>query len=234
LLAKVYFFRGQLGLAEQTHRAALVISQKQGDPAGEHWSLLGLVECALLTGDYEAHELLNWLERAERVQYTRSLARADLMRYYALLARVRLAGKQLDLAAAAAQTATTFMPDQGLAGVWTVGGLAALAETYLGLWERAQNGQSLPIAAKDLYAAASRTCQSFHAFARIFPLGQPGAWLYQGRYDWLAQKPTRAYRAWRRSLNLAEQLGMPQEQRLAQQLLSQHGPTRQNSGTGPG
>ena len=222
LLAKLFYFRGQFPLAVQAHREALVISQKQGDPAGEHWSLLGLVECALLAAEPDLDEVLSWLARAEMVQHARSLARADLMRYYGLLARVRMVCEQYELAAAAAQTATSFVPGQGLAGVWTVEGFAGVAETYLGLWERARKGQHLPIVERDLRAAATRACQSLHVFARVFPIGQPRAWLCQGWYEWLAPKPTRAYHAWQRSLHLAEQLAMPYEQGRAHEVLSHH------------
>lgn len=222
LLAKVYYFRGQFDLAEETHRAALIISQKQGDPAGEHWSLLGLVECALLRGEPGRDEIVAWLERAEAVQYTRSLAQADLMRYYSLLARVRLVCGQVELAAAAAQTATTFVPRQGLAGVWTMEGFAGLAETYLSLWARAREGQRLSLNEADLRAAAYRACQSFRAFAHVFPISQPRAWLCQGWYEWLRQKPNRAYRVWQQGFHLAQQLAMPYEQGRADEMLGRY------------
>jgi len=59
-------------------------------------------------------------------------------------------------------------------------------------------------------------------FARVFPIGQPHAWLCQGSYDWLNGKHSRAHRAWLKSIAHAEKLEMPYEEGLAHYELGRH------------
>ena len=55
-------------------------------------------------------------------------------------------------------------------------------------------------------------------------MGQPRAWLWQGLYDWLSGRPATAYRAWGKSLAMAERLAMPYEQGLARYEIGRHLP----------
>jgi len=64
--------------------------------------------------------------------------------------------------------------------------------------------------------------QELDKYARIFPIGQPYFWLYQGRLAWRSGKPGKAQSAWRKSLAAAERLGMPYERGLAHYYLGSH------------
>lgn len=66
-----------------------------------------------------------------------------------------------------------------------------------------------------LQSTAQWVCTELHRFAKIFPIAQPQAWLWQGVYDRLAGRPAQARRAWQKSLAAAEKLAMPYEQGLA-------------------
>jgi hypothetical protein len=83
----------------------------------------------------------------------------------------------------------------------------------------------------NLKSEARQACQVMHDFARIFPFGQPRAWLYQGLYHWLEGKSVKAHPAWRKSLAAAERLAMPYEQGQAHYEIGRHlpldAPTRQ-------
>ncbi len=59
-------------------------------------------------------------------------------------------------------------------------------------------------------------------FGRVFRIGRPRAWLLQGRYDWLAGKPSKARKAWQKSLAAAERLAMPYDQGLAHYEIGRH------------
>ena len=64
-------------------------------------------------------------------------------------------------------------------------GYAGVADVYLALWEAQVAGSvetQLPLSAR-------QACKNLHSFAKIFPIGKPGAFLYQGLYDWLSGKP---------------------------------------------
>jgi hypothetical protein len=222
LLAKVHYFRGQFGQARQTHAAALAISQKQGDAAGEHWSVLGLSECALRAGEAPLAELSDWLERAAAVQHTRSLALADVIRCHGTTALAQLYHDAYERAIEAAAVGARLIQRNTLAGVWTMEGFAGVAETYLVLLEAAQNDRRRLTDRGALAASARNACNAMRTFARIFPIAQPRACLYQGWYNWLAGAPVRANRAWRKSLDTAEQLAMPYEQGRAHYELGRH------------
>jgi DNA-binding SARP family transcriptional activator/predicted ATPase len=222
LLAKAHYFRGQFNQAQQTHTTALRISQSQADGAGEHWNLLGLSECALRTASAPSAHIGAWLERAGAVQHTRSLAHADVLRYYGTSALSLLQCDDDTGAAEAAQTGARLIERNTFAGAWTLEGFAGVAETYLALWEAAHHRQGKPADREVLADAARRACNAMRAFARVFSIAQPRAWLYHGWRDWLSGAPARANRAWRRGLEIAEQLAMPYEQGRAHYELGRH------------
>ncbi|MBN1890721.1 MAG: AAA family ATPase [Thermoflexales bacterium] len=107
---------------------------------------------------------------------------------------------------------------QGSRPVWAVAfdGYAAMAQVYLAVWEAEQIAQSEgKDEGADVRARAQKACRDLHAFARVFPIGRPRAWLYQGWYEWLAGNRSKAGRLWRKSLGEGQKLDMPYEQGLA-------------------
>ncbi len=101
-------------------------------------------------------------------------------------------------------------------------GYAGVAEVYLTLWETSVINSQSPAERRSLVKSARQACQALRKFARVFPIGQPRAWLWQGLYDWLAGKPDKAHRAWYKSLVVAERLAMPYEQGLAHYEIGRH------------
>lgn len=97
-------------------------------------------------------------------------------------------------------------------------GLCYVPEVYLALWEAGPKGSG----ASQLARSALSACKAMHAFSRIFPIGQPRAWLCQGLYDWLSGRPRRAQRAWHKSLIWAENLHMPHDHGLARYEIGRH------------
>ena len=75
-----------------------------------------------------------------------------------------------------------------------------LAETALALWESGRTEQA---------SIAQQACRSLDAFARIFPVAQPRAWFYRGRYASLAGQQAQAIEA---RQALAGRLGLPLNQ----------------------
>jgi hypothetical protein len=69
---------------------------------------------------------------------------------------------------------------------------------------------------------ARAACKSLHRCARLFPVAQPRAWLWQGVYKWLDGKPVRARLAWGQSLAAAQRLGMPYDEALALYEIGRH------------
>lgn len=117
-------------------------------------------------------------------------------------------------------------------------GYAGSAEVFLALWEAEAilnfrfsildlsevKTKSQKSELQHLKANAQQACRVLHAFARIYPIGQPRAWFCQGLYDWLAGQPNKAHQAWRKSLAAAERLAMPYEQGRAHYEIGRHMP----------
>ena len=100
-------------------------------------------------------------------------------------------------------------------------GYTCLAELYLQLWERSCSEAAVD---EESVRAAARAVRDLRRFARRFPIAQPQALLWSGLYHWLRHKPSRAQRAWKRSLAAAERLDMTHDQGLAHYEIGRHLP----------
>lgn len=98
-----------------------------------------------------------------------------------------------------------------------------VAEVALTLLERYPD--RLPVARPVLLRAAKRVCRMGHQASGMFPIGEPQAWLWQGHYDWLHGRKSRAMRAWRRCLEVSERLRIPYEAAQAHYELGRHLPS---------
>ncbi len=108
-------------------------------------------------------------------------------------------------------------------------GYVAVPLVYLALWEASRDLSLAPRSTVDRPAAelaerARKACRMLHRYARVYPIGRPRAWLYQGWHDWLSGKARKARRAWRKSLAEAERLAMPNEEGLAHYEIGRHLP----------
>ena len=128
--------------------------------------------------------------------------------------------EEQDLALRAAQRTTQYIQQSSIVAFYAIEGYTGAAEVFLSLWE---NGYSDPDEAS---IAAGKVVKNMRSFARLFLIGQPRAWLYQGLYYCLDGKPAKANKAWRKSLEHAKQLSMPFEQALAHFEIGRHLPER--------
>lgn len=102
-------------------------------------------------------------------------------------------------------------------------GYSGVAEVYLALWEAEVQGGILDTeVAGELRDKSRRACHALHQFARIFPVGQPSLWIYQGLRDWLEGKPASARIAWARCLTAAQKFAMPYEEGRAHYEIGRH------------
>jgi hypothetical protein len=204
LLAKLLGFRGQFDEAHQCASTNLRVSREHADPAGEYWSLTSLAEHALRSGGPAPAEVSHWLARAQALLSQHSFAVADVARGYGLLALAHQRAGDEQQAREFAQMGLRWLQRSKLAGVWTLDGIAALAEACL-----------------KLNVHTATVLQSLRDFARVFPIAGPRYWLLTGWQARQARQLGRARSAWRKSLNLAGQLAMPHEQGLARDELAQ-------------
>jgi hypothetical protein len=139
---------------------------------------------------------------------------------HSLLAVVCLHQGELQQAQHAAETAAEVIARSASTAFYALDGYACFAEACLALWEAC--GNQPPVARRPFQQHARQACTALRRFARVLPVGQPQAWLWQGLYAWLADKPSRAHNAWRKSLVAAERLAMPYEQGLAHYEIGRH------------
>jgi tetratricopeptide (TPR) repeat protein len=222
LLAKVHYHQGQFVQAQNLYQEALTISQQQGDFTGEHWSLMGLVECTLCLGQPLTDTTMTQLARANSLQTKVMIGRADMIRYFGVLAQVQLHRGEYNQALEAAQTGLRLIRQKPFAGLWTMDGYAGVAETFLSLLERGKAKHELLTEQAMLKAHAWKAWQAMQAFSRIFPIAQSRTSLYQGWYDWITDKRSQANRAWQKGLRRAERFGLPYEQARTHHEIGRH------------
>jgi tetratricopeptide (TPR) repeat protein len=175
------------------------------------WGLIGKAEGVFRRGHID--------EAASRLESVLALLaenpdRAEELRSQGLLAVVCLRQGEMILAQHAADRAA-FLVAQLWAPTahYLLEGYAGVAEVYLTLWEAKRDLAAAE--RKALVKSVHQACKALRKFSRVFPIGQPRAWLWRGVYEWLAGKPRKAHKAWQKSLAAAERLGMPYEKGLA-------------------
>jgi class 3 adenylate cyclase/tetratricopeptide (TPR) repeat protein len=206
----VEYFQGDFETVAEESARMVVEAKRRNDSQLIGIARLMEAQCTLLRGDWE--QAIAYLEDA--------LAQPDFgpslqMRPFALLALANLykgdEERAREFAARALERIAAMRPTI----VSSFDGYAAVAEVCLELWERAPRDAAAA-------ARARKACRALHAFAAIFPIGRPRAWLYQGRLDWQQGRKARARRAWQKSLRFAEQLEMPFEVALSRFELGRH------------
>jgi tetratricopeptide (TPR) repeat protein len=123
---------------------------------------------------------------------------------------------QLALARQQADASAAFILGSRVSSFGMLPAYANVTDAYLGLCE-AETGSRT-----ELLGDSLRACRAFRAFARVFPIGSPGALIRQGRYDWLVGHRWRARHRWRQALRVARRLRMPYEEGVALYELGRH------------
>ncbi|HKG52832.1 MAG TPA: tetratricopeptide repeat protein, partial [Anaerolineales bacterium] len=93
-------------------------------------------------------------------------------------------------------------------------GFAAVAEVYFELWEKTLKDPNRRLDADKYRLLAEKAIKLLRAFQKVFPIGQPPAYYYQGWYEWLKGKPQNAIMVWRKGLAAAQKFNMPYEEGL--------------------
>jgi tetratricopeptide (TPR) repeat protein len=195
--------------------SARLFAEVRASAEGRHdahnlaWALRGQVYGLLPQGRWdEALSLLKQVQTLlqENPHIVDQMLHLDL---FGLLALVHLHRQEFDLARTAADRAAGLMAQTSPTSALSVPGYAAVAETYLALWENAARSND-----QTFKRLARQACKALRNFARVFPIGQPRACLYQGRFEWQSGRPFEAGRWWHKGLAMAHQLEMPYAQGL--------------------
>jgi hypothetical protein len=92
-------------------------------------------------------------------------------------------------------------------------GFAGIAQVYLNCWEDGARR-----AARRAWGSSA----ALLAYARVFAIARPRAYLCLGRALWLSAKPGLARRVWGHARAAAEALAMPHDKYLVDQELARH------------
>ena len=199
LRALLCMHRGDLARAIQLEAECYASALRRGDMSTQACALQTQIQRALAVGQLdEARDL------AEDAAALADKTADHLARFWThgLLAVVRLRRGELVLALEAADAAARLIEGKPSMGPWTRDGYAG-AEVYLALWEDGKTEYAQP---------ARQACAAMRRFARVFPIGEAQASLYQGLAEWLSGRQVRARRAWQKGLVAAERLDMPHDQ----------------------
>lgn len=187
-------------------------AQKRGDVQVQRWGLSGMAENRLHLGRLE--EAVALCEEAlalpvEIADYTTDLG------CYGVLAAARLRLGQGEAALAAADLAGKMLKQMSPTSYTSLAGYAGVAEVYISLWGRSQEGDT------HLEEKARWACAALGRFARVFPVAQPRSYLLRGTLKQLEGRPRQARAAWQKGLATAGRLGMPHEAGLLRAKLAE-------------
>lgn len=208
LLAKTSYFQGNFNQGIERWAELHQVAKRSEDLLHQAWGLNGQAEGLLRLG--EVDQAVHLLEEALEL-FSQNRDRVSETATRGLLALAYLYQNKLDLAqqtarATQAELAKLSSPNS----YYLIEGYAGVTEVYLNLGA-AINRKLL-----------SQACRALHQFARVFPVGQPRAWMCQGDLDWSRGYRFRAYKAWQKSVTAARRLRMPYEEGRAHHRLGKY------------
>lgn len=216
-LAIVHYFQGNFARSAELSDNFYDVARRRNDIHNQAWALRGKVYCLLARNDLS--EAGNCLEEIKNLlaQDSHIVDEALRIDLNGLLALVHLRRAQPEPARQAAQQALALSKQTMPTSYLSLPGYAATAETCMALW--AAQPDNLP--AKQ---AAQQACKALGGYARVFPIGRPRLYLWQGVYHWLAGRKNKAQKLWAKSLAAAQQLALPYDEALAHHEIGQRLP----------
>jgi tetratricopeptide (TPR) repeat protein len=204
-LAMVDYFQGNFAQTSQMYDDLAASAQRRSDAHNQAWALRGQVYCMLPQAQFD--EALGHLEAWATLlnQNPHVVDEALQIDLHGLKALVHLRRSEPELALEAAEKASHLIAKTSPTSFLSLPGYASTVETFLTLWEDKTNSKTPAFPQASLQQAV----KGLHNYARVFPIGQPAAFLWKGVWAWLSGRPGQAQKWWIRSLAAAEKLGMP-------------------------
>ncbi len=203
--------------AELHFNELLAAVEPQEATLGESWAHLWLGMVALRRGQID--------ETFERLATVRRLRGEEVVDLVSVNVRgiSALASWRTGKVAAARQEETAARALIGRLGRrpgahFVLDGYCALAELALARWDHARS----PVERARARWAARDSLRNLRAYTRVFPIGEPARWLYEGERAWRRGRQDGAEAAWRRALAAAQRLDMRHELALAHAALGDH------------
>lgn len=214
------YFQGKFSESLAVWPSITTSAGRRDDPQARSWGLAGQLRSLLAMDRLDSAQAGAALADLEAL-LGEGIGSVDEMSSYGIIARVRLRLGQYDLARQAIETVMGHIGPAAPTVFSVIHGYISVAEVYLALWQAGQSAQA-GAEVEDLGRLARLACQALRRYARVFRIGQPRAWLHQGQLEWLTGRPAKAFKAWHKSLAVAQRLAMPYEQGLAHAEIGRH------------
>lgn len=218
----VYQMTGFLDKKREISIETMASAERRGDRQMLLWTPLLLAETGLRLGGAGHEQEIFDLVRIARAENPDPFEEINI---HGLLAQAHYRLGELEDARKAVETAVDqYKTQRPILNFYYIDSYASLSQASLSLWETVVQGNSDFAPQEELKELAVGALKLFSSFARIYSFARSRAALYQGTFDWLSGKQSRAKKGWAKSLALAEELGMPYDQGLAHYEIGRHLP----------
>jgi tetratricopeptide (TPR) repeat protein len=211
VLAESALISGDIEYALNTQKILLEDAHRRHNPLQQGWGLFGVAANNIRLGN-EAMAIPMLEEALQILEEIPNLASSINTNGQLALAHLRLGQSEQALAYASRviDLAYEISPT-----VYSMGlGFAAVAEVYFELWERTLHDPNRQFESDTYRALAEKAIKLLRAFQKVFPIGQPAAYYYQGWYEWLGGQTQKAILSWRKGLDAAQKFKMLYEEGL--------------------
>ncbi len=211
VLAESALISGDIQYALNTQKILLEDARRRHNPLQQGWGLFGVAANNIRLGN-EAMAIPMLEEALQILEEIPNLASSINTNGQLALAHLRLGQSEQALAYASRVIDLAFDISPTVYSMDV--GFAAVAEVYFELWERALHDPNRQMDADKYRLLAEKALKLLGAFRKVFPIGQPPSYYYQGWYEWLMGKREKAITSWRKGLEAAQKFNMPYEEGL--------------------
>ena len=211
VLAESALISGDIHYALNMQNILLADARRRHNPLQQCWGLFGVAANNIRLGN-EAMAIPMLEEALQILEEIPNLASSINTNGQLALAHLRLGqGEQaLAYASRVIDLASDISPTVYSMDI----GFAAVAEVYFELWERALRDPNRQWDVDRYRLLAEKALKLLRGFRKVFPIGQPPAYYYQGWYDWLTGRREKAIADWHKGLEAAQKFNMPYEEGL--------------------
>jgi tetratricopeptide (TPR) repeat protein len=211
VLAESALISGDIQYALNIHNILLEDARRRRNPLQQGWGLFGVAANNIRLGN-EAMAIPMLEEALQILEEIPNLGSSINTNGQLALAHLRLGQSEQALAYASRviDLASDISPTVYSMDI----GFAAVAEVYFELWEKTLQDPRRKLDSDKYRLLAEKAIKLLRAFQKVFPIGQPAAYYYQGWYEWLRGKPQNAITLWRKGLEAAQKFNMPYEEGL--------------------
>jgi tetratricopeptide (TPR) repeat protein len=217
VVGTAYYYQGALAKSRDTALALLESARKNNNAAHQVWGNSALSTALLPLNDLDGsieHSLASLALTAQNAQDEP----VTLINRYGVLSTAYLRQGDVRLAREYADKSLVVMDKLKRPVLYSVfEGYVQTTETIFALWAAAPDDATLR-------SAAERACKHLHVFRKIFAIGAPPAWRYQGLLEQQIGQAVNAAQSWQTSLDQARALGMKYEEAATLLVMGRHAP----------